>query len=569
MAGRQKGGKGKSIQSRLVLLLLSILVPVLVIQAYMYYDSYRTRRASELQSNLEIARAVANTFESFVEDVLHHERVIGLAVTSSQSMTPGDITRLLTSSQGDVAVRDFTWLNPNGDAVYSGNPAVVGRNYSDRSFIRDIVNGREWTVSELLVSRATGKPVFGISRGIRDEKGKLLGVVVAMIIPEHLDARLAVERSRGGGHALVDHKGMLVYRHPAINATWEERNWLEQYPEFGEALGGKEIASAVYAPFEGKNRLVSFTPVPSIGWAASAGRTEEEIINPILGSIAGNALLFLCVSLAAFFIALAFSRKIASPVAALRAHAVALGNGQEPTMVELEGISEFRDLAEAFNIMAEKVRARELDLQQTEERLRTAQKYGGVGVWAWDVRTGHLVWEPELEELYGWPPGITRSYQDWASHVHPEDLARIEVERDTALHDHIPFHMEFRVRHASGNERWMLSKGRGEYDSSGQLNRVLGVNLDITDRKRAEEELQKLASVVRHTNEFINVSALDGKMVFLNEAGAEMVGLSAEEVGQTHTLQVIPRHLRDKVKDEVLPTLLEKGFWRGNYSTST
>ena len=114
MAGRQKGGKGKSIQSRLVLLLLSILVPVLVIQAYMYYDSYRTRRASELQSNLEIARAVANTFESFVEDVLHHERVIGLAVTSSQSMTPGDITRLLTSSQGDVAVRDFTWLNPNG-----------------------------------------------------------------------------------------------------------------------------------------------------------------------------------------------------------------------------------------------------------------------------------------------------------------------------------------------------------------------------------------------------------------------------------------------------------------------
>ena len=249
-------------------------------------------------------------------------------------------------------------------------------------------------MSELLVSRATGKPVFGISRGIRDEKGKLLGVVVAMIIPEHLDARLAVERSRGGGHALVDHKGMLVYRHPAINATWEERNWLEQYPEFGEALGGKEIASAVYAPFEGKNRLVSFTPVPSIGWAASAGRTEEEIINPILGSIAGNALLFLCVSLAAFFIALAFSRKIASPVAALRAHAVALGNGQEPTMVELEGISEFRDLAEAFNIMAEKVRARELDLQQTEERLRTAQKYGGVGVW--HGMSGQVIWSGSL-----------------------------------------------------------------------------------------------------------------------------------------------------------------------------
>ena len=166
------------------MLLLFILIPVLAIQAYMYYDSYQDRRASELQANLEIARAVARTFESFVQDVLHHELVIGLAITSSQPMTSKDITRLLVSSQDYVAVRDFTWMNPTGDAVYSGNPAVIGRNYSDRSYFREIVNGREWTVSELVISRATGKPVFGISRGIRDEKGTLLGVVVAMIIPD-------------------------------------------------------------------------------------------------------------------------------------------------------------------------------------------------------------------------------------------------------------------------------------------------------------------------------------------------------------------------------------------------
>ena len=103
--------RGRSIQSRLIVFLLLILIPVLAIQAYMYYDSYQTRRASELQANLEIARAVANTFQSFVEDVLHHELVIGLAITSSQPMTPRDITRLLTSSQGYEAVRDFTWMN--------------------------------------------------------------------------------------------------------------------------------------------------------------------------------------------------------------------------------------------------------------------------------------------------------------------------------------------------------------------------------------------------------------------------------------------------------------------------
>ena len=225
-----QGKKGKSIQSRLIMLLLFILIPVLAIQAYIYYDSYQARRASELQANLEIARALAKAFESFVQDVIHQELAIGLAITSSRPMTSKDITRLLETSRDYVAVRDFTWMNPKGVAIYSSNPAMIGINYSDRSYFREIANGREWMVSELIIAKTTGEPVFGISRGIRDGKGALLGIVVAAIIPEKLDAGLAVERSKGGGHALVDNKGMLVYRYPAINATWEERNWLKRIP---------------------------------------------------------------------------------------------------------------------------------------------------------------------------------------------------------------------------------------------------------------------------------------------------------------------------------------------------
>jgi signal transduction histidine kinase len=372
MTGMQEK-QGRSIQSRLILLLLFILIPVLAVQAYMYYDNYQTRKASELQANLEVARAVAKAFESFVQDVVHHELVIGRAITSS-SMTSQDISRFLLSSQG-FAVRDFTWMNPAGDAVYSGNPAVAGKNYSDRSYFREVANGREWMVGELIISKASGKPVFGISRGIRDEKGTLLGVVVAVIIPEELDSRLGVERSKGGGHALVDHKGMLVYRYPAIHATWEERNWLKDYPEFGEALRGKEIATTVYAPYEGKNRLVGLTPVSSIGWAAGAGKREEEVTGPILISMANNALLFLSVSLAAFFIALAVSRKITNPVRALRAHALALGQGEKPEPVRISHDLELQDLADTFNIMAEKVQAREMELRASEEALRQANEH--------------------------------------------------------------------------------------------------------------------------------------------------------------------------------------------------
>ncbi|MGZ6275332.1 MAG: PDC sensor domain-containing protein, partial [Syntrophales bacterium] len=196
--------KGRSIQSRLILLLLLILIPVLVIQAYIYYDSYQTRRALELRANLEIARAVAKAFESFVQDVLHQELAIGLAITSSQPVAPKDITRILKSSRDNIAVRDFTWSNPQGDAIYSSSPDMIGINYSDRSYFRDVANGREWMISELVIAKTTGEPVFGISRGIRDGKGALLGIVFAAIVPEKLEARIAVERRKGAGFAVID-----------------------------------------------------------------------------------------------------------------------------------------------------------------------------------------------------------------------------------------------------------------------------------------------------------------------------------------------------------------------------
>ncbi len=93
MAAEKRGGR--SIRKRLILPLLFVLIPVLGVQAYFYYQSFQARRASELQANLEIARAVGKTFERFVKDVLHQELAIGLALTSSQELSPEHGDRIL------------------------------------------------------------------------------------------------------------------------------------------------------------------------------------------------------------------------------------------------------------------------------------------------------------------------------------------------------------------------------------------------------------------------------------------------------------------------------------------
>ena len=520
------------------MLLLFILIPVLAIQAYIYYDDYQARRALEFQANLEVARAVARTFESFVQDVILHELVIGLAITSSQPMASEDITRLLISSPSNVAVRDFTWLNPKGNAIYSGNPAVVGNSYSDRSFFRDVANGREWAVGELVISRATGKSIFGVSRGIRDEKGSLLGVVVAIIIPENLDARLAVERGKGGGHTLVDSKGMLVYRYPAINPTWEERNWLKQYPEFEEVLKGQEITKTVYAAYEKKNRLVSFTPVSFIGWAATAGKPEEDVVRPILTSMVKSALLFLSVSFVAFFIALAVSRKIASPVTELSAHALALGHGEKPGQVTFNDISEFQNLAESFNAMAEKVQTRETALRESEKRWSVTLASIGDAVIATDMG-GRITFLNKVAELLtGW------SMADAAGKPVQEVFRIVNEHTRAIVEDPVSKVIQTGMIVGLANHTMLLRKGGGEMpiDDSGAPIRdddgcILGVVLvfrDITERKQVEVSLQeserRYSDMLRRV-ELVSVTLdRDAKITFCNDYLLRLTGWRREEV---------------------------------------
>jgi PAS domain S-box-containing protein len=484
--------KGRSIQQRLIVLLLSVLIPVLAIQAYIYYDTYQDLRAAAFQSNLEVARALAKAFDSFAQDVIHQELAIGLAITASQPLAPDDIRRILDTSRDYDAIREFTWLNAKGVAVYSSNPRIIGMVYSDRAFFQEVAGGREWIVGELIKAQKTGGPIFHISRAIRDGKGKLLGVVTAAVVPEKLDFRLAVPRSAGGGHALVDNKGMMVYRYPEIHTTWEERYWLKDYPQFGDALRGREVTATVYAPFEGKNRMVGFVPVSSIGWAASAGKREEDVIGPILGSIAKSALLFLSVSLAAFLVALAVSRKITGPVKALQAHARSLGQGAEPEPVEIDRVSEFEDLAEAFHIMAGEVQARETALRRERDLLQTVMN---------GAKNSHLVYLDNdfnfvrVNETYaescGYRPEAMIGKNHFALYPDAENEAIFRRVRDSGepvTYYDKPFVFPDQPERGITYWDWTLTPVK---DPDGRVTGLVFSLFETTERKQAEDALRE------------------------------------------------------------------------------
>src|SRR5262249_3836863 len=130
-------------------------------------------------------------------------------------------------------------------------------------------------------------------------------------------------------------------------------------------------------------------------------------------------------------------------------------------------------------------------LCESEERLRLAMSSGTIGVWDWDAISGGVTWSSELYEIFGVEAGTARTYEDFSSRVHPDDLAAMESERDAAIQNHKQFDVEFRIILPSGEIRWLSARGKGYYDENGRVVRVVGNNIDITERIQAKEALRE------------------------------------------------------------------------------
>jgi PAS domain S-box-containing protein len=131
-------------------------------------------------------------------------------------------------------------------------------------------------------------------------------------------------------------------------------------------------------------------------------------------------------------------------------------------------------------------------LRASEERLRLAQKVAGIGSFERDVRTGVNTWTVEMESMYGLPPGgFGRSRAAFEDLLHPDDRAEVTRLLEEALRTGRPMSGEWRVIWPDGSVHWIAGRWQTLMDESGKPLRVVGVNMDITERKRAEEAIRE------------------------------------------------------------------------------
>ena len=234
---------------------------------------------------------------------------------------------------------------------------------------------------------------------------------------------------------------------------------------------------------------------------------------------------------------------------------------KSPIFDENAGVAQL--VAVCRDITAEK-KTREA-LRESQERLDLALRGTSDGLWDWSIPTDDVWYSPRFEQLMGYEPGsLSPRFETWKAHLHPDDhghtLAALRAHVDDANH---PYDVEYRLRTRGGAYRWFRARGAAVRDASGRAVRMAGSIQDVTDRRQAQEALQRSEERYRSLYEdnlsmYFTVST-EGQVLSVNRYGAEQLGYHPQQLVGTSVFEVFHRDDRDAVAKEVAACLAQPG----------
>ena len=141
--------------------------------------------------------------------------------------------------------------------------------------------------------------------------------------------------------------------------------------------------------------------------------------------------------------------------------------------------------------LEDRIAQRTAELAQTSERLELATRAANIGIWDWDVKNDHEIWDETMCMLFGVAPDdYPRNHAAFLQHVHPDDVDRVAQTMRATRHGEKYYKDEFRIVLPDGAIRYIRGEASITYNTQNEAVRMIGVNMDITERKRTELELR-------------------------------------------------------------------------------
>lgn len=178
-----------------------------------------------------------------------------------------------------------------------------------------------------------------------------------------------------------------------------------------------------------------------------------------------------------------------------------------------------------------------IELRKINQQLTLALSATKMGFWDWDLPNDRIIWSREHEELFGLAAGSFQgTYEHFAACIYPEDLKAVQNALNKARTDGEDFYQEYRVVWPDGSIHWIEGKGKFFYSETGEAVRMVGIVIEITDRKAKEVQLRLLELALFTTNDAVLITEAEPidepgpRIIYANPAFTRMSGYTLEEV---------------------------------------
>jgi PAS domain S-box-containing protein len=465
-----------------------VIIGVLVIAALAGttgYDSWRSYRYAISTNDRELGN-LAKSLAAEAEDTLQTpDLLLRDTVTwyQTEHPAPGGAgnDKLAARAAGLPQVREVRILDEYGKPRFRSrelgedNTALSDRAY----FIAHRDHPHLGVVlSDPLITKIERRPALVLSRRLDKEDGTFDGIVQAVLDLEAFQrVYQAIDLGQGSAINLLRDDGALVVRQPQA-----PQDFGTKFPDLIAA--GSDPAGIAPSPIDQKPRLVGVAHVAKFPLVVAVTRDKE--------------------------VALVGWRDEAYRVAARTLVLMLLG-----TLATAALVYQLR-----------RIELGERALRQSEERYALAMEGANEGHFDWNLEQGTGFLSPQMKLLHGRNvDAVVSSREAWFAglDIHPDDRAQM----DTARHDHLEgktayYEAEHRVRHPDGQWHWVQSRGRALRDGSGKPIRFVGSAIDITARKNAEAEKERLEIQLRQAQKLEAMGTLAGGIAhdFNNILGA-------------------------------------------------
>jgi PAS domain S-box-containing protein len=220
--------------------------------------------------------------------------------------------------------------------------------------------------------------------------------------------------------------------------------------------------------------------------------------------------------------------------------------------------------------ITERKRAEEA-LRESEERFNLAIDGANLGLWDMNLLTGGMVHNRRWAEMLGFSTAeLEKPSVWWGERVHPDDYQNVLNFSNLHRAGKVPlFDAVYRMKHKDGSWRWVHSQGKVvARDSDGRPLRMIGINQDITEHKRAEDALQDseelFREVINNANDAIFLHEMTpegpGKYILVNDPGIKSLGYSREEFLMMYPGDIVPKTIMEGLLPFTLPNMHKDGY---------